>query len=68
MNFQDPDLPTGTAGEAEGIEFPQTTLGVNWYLADHVRILCNYSYCMPGEPNTGTSAANIFATRLSVFW
>jgi hypothetical protein len=28
----------------------------------------NYSYALPNEPNTGTSAASIFAARLNVFW
>jgi phosphate-selective porin OprO/OprP len=41
---------------------------VNWYLSDQVRILFNYSYAVPDEMNTGTSVANIFATRLAVFW
>jgi hypothetical protein len=28
----------------------------------------NYSYALPDEPNTGTSAADIFAARLAAFW
>jgi phosphate-selective porin OprO/OprP len=68
LNFQDSDVPTGPAGQFVGIRLPVTTFGVNWYLADHLRIMFNYSYALPDEPNTGTSAANIFATRLAVFW
>jgi hypothetical protein len=30
--------------------------------------LFNYSYNLPGEPNTGTSAASLYALRLAVFW
>jgi phosphate-selective porin OprO/OprP len=47
---------------------PESTFGVNWYLADHLRLMFNYSYALPDDPNTGTSAANIFATRLAMFW
>jgi len=47
---------------------PESTFGVNWYLADHLRPMFNYSYALPDDPNTGTSAANIFATRLAMFW
>ena len=46
----------------------ESTFGVNWYLADHLRLMFNYSYAIPDEPNTGTSVANIFGSRLAVFW
>jgi phosphate-selective porin OprO and OprP len=68
LDFFDPNTPLGPAGQLVGIRLPQSTFGVNWYLADHLRIMLNYSYAMPDEPNTGTSAANIFATRLAMFW
>jgi phosphate-selective porin OprO/OprP len=68
LDFQDSDTPTGTAGQFVGIRLPESTFGVNWYLADHLRRMFNYSYALPDEPNTGTSVANIFAARLAVFW
>ena len=42
--------------------------GVNWYLADRLRIMFNYSYVQPDEPNTGVTSASVFATRLEMFW
>jgi phosphate-selective porin OprO/OprP len=68
LDFEDPDTPRGPAGQSVGLRLPQSTLGVNWYLADHVRLMFNYSYALPDEPNTGTSVANIFAARLGVHW
>jgi len=47
---------------------PQATFGANWYLADQLRLMFDYTYAVPDEPNTGTSAANVFASRLNVFW
>jgi len=55
-------------GQFVGISLPESTFGVNWYLADHLRIMFNYSYALRNEPNAGKSVANIYATRLAVFW
>ncbi len=52
----------------QGILLPQSTFGMNWYLSDQVRLMFNYSYDVPNEIDTGTSSANIFATRLAVYW
>jgi phosphate-selective porin OprO/OprP len=68
LDFFDSDTPLGPSGQLVGIELPQSTIGVNWYLCDRVRLMFNYSYAVPNEMNTGTSAANIFGTRLGVFW
>lgn len=68
LDLQDSNTPAGPAGQALGMRLPQSTLGVNWYLADHVRLMFNYSYALPDEQNTGTSVANIFSTRLGVYW
>jgi phosphate-selective porin OprO/OprP len=68
LDFEDSDTPTGPGGQFVGIGLSESTFGVNWYLADHVRLMFNYSYAVPDEPNAGTSVANIFATRLAVFW
>ena len=51
-----------------GITLAQPTFGLNWYLADHVRLMFNYTLAVPDEPNTGSSTASIFAMRLGVFW
>jgi hypothetical protein len=41
---------------------------MNWYLADRIRLMFNYTYAEPDEPNTVPSAAHLYATRLNVFW
>ena len=68
LDFQDPDTPLGSAGQIVGIQLPEATFGVNWYLADRIRLMFNYTYAEPEEPNTDTSSASIFATRLNVYW
>lgn len=64
----DLDTPPGANGEQLGVQLPQSTFGVNWYLADQVRLMFNYSYALPKEFDTEYSSANIFATRLAVYW
>jgi phosphate-selective porin OprO and OprP len=68
VDFQDSDTPGGAANQAVGLGLVEPTFGVNWYLADQVRLLFNYSYVVLDEPNTGRSASNVFAGRLGVFW
>ena len=68
LDFFDRNTPLGPNGQLVGIQLPAATFGVNWYLADRVRLMFNYSYEVPNEPNTGSSVANIYATRLGVFW
>jgi phosphate-selective porin OprO/OprP len=68
LDFIDSDTPPGPVGQPIGIQLAESTFGVNWYLCDRVRLMFNYSYVVPNEVNMGTSAANIFATRLGVFW
>lgn len=68
LDFQDSDTPADAAGQRVGIRQMQSTLGMNWYLADQLRVMFNYSYAVPDEPNSGLSAANVFAARLALFW
>ncbi len=68
LDFVDSDTPPGPVGQQLGVQLSQATLGANWYLSDRVRLMFNYSYVVPDDRNTGTSTANIFATRLAVFW
>ena len=68
LDYADPNLPLGPQGQRQGVELAQMTVGVNWYLADRLRILFNYSYAVPVEPNNGVSAASIFSTRVATFW
>jgi len=68
LDFQDSDTLRGPAGQLVGIRLAESTFGVNWYLADHLRLMFNYSYAIPEEPNTGTSVASIFAARVATYW
>ena len=68
LDFADSNTPIGLQGQASGIMLPEATLGVNWYLADQLRLMFNYSYFVPDETNTGTSYLSVFGTRLAMFW
>jgi phosphate-selective porin OprO/OprP len=68
LDFFDSDTPPSPSGQLIGVQLPQSTFGVNWYLSDRIRLMFNYSYAVPNEMNSGTSAASIFGTRLGVFW
>jgi phosphate-selective porin OprO/OprP len=68
LDFFDPDTPRGPDNQLVGIQLLQPTFGVNWYLTDRVRLMFNYTYAEPDLPETGTSSASVFGTRLGVFW
>jgi phosphate-selective porin OprO/OprP len=68
LDLEDDDTPPGPNGQQIGIRLPEFTIGVNWYLTDHVRLMGNYSCAIPDEPNTGSSVAHIFALRMGMFW
>ncbi|WP_175517130.1 OprO/OprP family phosphate-selective porin [Planctomicrobium piriforme] len=68
LDFVDADTPAGPGGQPLGIQLPLSTFGANWYLSDRVRVMFNYSYAVSDDAGAGSSTANIFATRLGVFW
>jgi phosphate-selective porin OprO and OprP len=68
LDFNDTNTPIGPQGQTYGNRVPQSTIGVNWYLADRLRVLFNYSYSVPDEATTGASSANLFAMRIATFW
>lgn len=68
LDYFDSDLPPGPAGQNIGIRLPQATFGVNWYWADRMRLMFNYSYEAPDESNVGTTEASVYGTRLNVFF
>lgn len=68
LDFQDSNTPLGPSGQLVGLQLPEWTAGVNWYLCDNIRLMFNYIYALPNEPNTGTSAASEYAMRLGVYW
>lgn len=68
LDFVDSHAPTGPQGQATGVKLPQLTVGLNWYLADRMRIMCNYTYAFPDEVNTGTTTVSVIGLRLAMFW
>jgi phosphate-selective porin OprO/OprP len=68
LDLSSANTPLGPNGQLVGIRLPQSTVGVNWYWTDHMRLMFNYTYAVPIEPNTGPSEINELAMRLNVFW
>lgn len=68
LNYMDPSLPPPTSGDNVGILLPQATFGVNWHIAERMRLMFNYSYEWPNEANLGVTEASVFGTRLNVFF
>jgi len=68
LNYDDGDMPTDTLGNPAGVILPQATAGVNWYLADRMRLMFNYVYSAPDEVSAGQSSASVFGLRLGMFW
>lgn len=68
LDFVDGDAPVNPSGEPSGVQLPQATFGVNWYLSDQLRLMFNYSYAEPILPVSGESSAGIFAARIAYFW
>jgi phosphate-selective porin OprO/OprP len=68
LNYMDPSLPPPSSGDNVGIVLPQATFGVNWHLAERVRIMFNYSYEAPNEVNLGVTEASVFGMRLNAFF
>jgi phosphate-selective porin OprO/OprP len=66
-NFADPNIRPVDDLKVGNREW-ELTLGVNWYLNDHARLLFNYVYAEPIDPNFGASAAHAFFIRTAVFW
>jgi phosphate-selective porin OprO/OprP len=68
LDFIDNDTPGGPPGQPVGVRMPQTTVGLNWYLADRLRLMFNYTYAVPDEATTGASSVSIYGMRLGMFW
>jgi phosphate-selective porin OprO/OprP len=68
VDFASPNIPPTTGGLRVGDRDTEFTLGVNWYLNDHTRVLFNYVHAVPVDPNFGPSWAEAFFIRTAIFW
>jgi phosphate-selective porin OprO and OprP len=68
LDYFDVNAPPDSLGNPVGTILPQATIGANWYLADRLRLLFNYTYSVPDVADSGATSAHVFATRLGVFW
>lgn len=68
LDFIDSSTPLGSQGQLTGVQMPQITAGVNWYLTDNLRAMFNYTHSTPNDPNTGVSSASLIGVRLGLFW
>jgi phosphate-selective porin OprO/OprP len=66
-DFVSPNLPP-SKGLAQGAQEPELTVGVNWYLNDFTRLMFNYVFSVPVDPNAGPSTAQAFFLRAAIFW
>jgi phosphate-selective porin OprO/OprP len=67
-NFQSPNMPLSPNGQPQGDRLWEFTCGVNWYLNDNVRFMFNYVHAVPIIQNVGSSDADGFFIRTSIWW
>ncbi len=68
LDFVDSDIPVAPLAPSAGVRIPLATVGLNWYLADRLRLMFNYTYATPDEINSGSSSLSVFGMRLGMFW
>ncbi len=68
LDYFDSNLLPGPTGQNVGIILASPTVGLNWYWADRMRLMFNYSYEAPDESNVGTTEAGVYGMRLNVFF
>jgi phosphate-selective porin OprO/OprP len=67
-NFESPNMPLNSSGQVQGNRLWQFDLGVNWYLNDYFRIMFDYTHAVPIIPTVGSSDADAFTIRTSIWW
>lgn len=68
LDFIDSNTPVGPLGQTVGGQVPQLTVGMNWYLADRLRVMLDYSYAVPKDATAGSSSVSVFQLRVGFFW
>jgi phosphate-selective porin OprO/OprP len=61
LNFLNAQTP-------DGVKLIQPTIGMNWYLADRLRLMFNYTFAAPYQLATGTTTASEFGMRIGMYW
>jgi phosphate-selective porin len=61
-------MPLNSSGQVQGNRLWQFDLGVNWYLNDYFRIMFDYTHAVPIIPTVGSSDADAFTIRTSIWW
>ncbi|HVJ68892.1 MAG TPA: porin [Caulifigura sp.] len=64
LDFNSPALPAGSTG----VVLDQYTAGLNWYLADRMRLMMNYTLALPDLAGSGRSRASVIGMRVGMFW
>ena len=60
LDYNDNSQFTNAQGQSAGANMSQATVGLNWYLADQLRLMFNYTCSIPELSNSGTSSASVF--------
>jgi phosphate-selective porin len=59
--------PADPAGPAGGVVVTATA-GLTWYLADHFRVMADYTYFRTQDPSQGWGAGAVYGVRAAAFW
>lgn len=68
LNYADGTAFLNTPGNSPAVILPQLTVGLNWYLADRMRLMFNYVHSEPAPVGASPSTADVIGMRLGVFW
>lgn len=68
LDFNSPNLPLDTNGLPVQTNLYELTLGLNWYLNTHTRVLLNYTAGIPDKVGYDPTVAHLFGIRTALYW
>lgn len=68
FDLDDPNAPPAANGTRPGGILGKFTVGLNWYLNNHMRCMLDYTPAVVTNPNTGKSYAQLYGVRVAAFW